>query len=143
MFMAGGSGTWCLCGERGWFSPFPSEQKHLRLKLGKQQGSAHRNSPSQLGEQSQAKIPGKGSRRSLGEVLPNPTGFSACTCWVCTLAGVWEWITLIGKRKGDGFLKKTGIGMLTQSRCWPLAANTSFFPLHGIRHCFCLQKREN
>lgn len=86
-------------GRWGCFSPFPSEHKHLRLKLGKQQGSAHRNSLSQLGGQSQAKIPGKGSRRSLGEVLPNPTGFSACTYWVCTLAGVWEWITLIGKRK--------------------------------------------
>ena len=66
-----------IFGGRGvvFFSPFPSEQEHLCLKLRKQQGSAHCNSLTQLSGQPQAKMPGRGCRSSLGGFPPVPEFF--------------------------------------------------------------------
>lgn len=100
--------SWGMCHV---FPPLPSEQEHLCLKLRQQQGSAHRNSPSQAQGQRQVKIPGKESRRSLG-MPPGAEGLL-----LAHLLGLhWGWgrDNTGVKRSCEELPTDTDIGLLTQ-----------------------------
>lgn len=125
--------SWGMCHV---FPPFPSEQEHLCLKLRQQQGSAHRNSPSQAQGQRQVKVPGKESRRSLG-LPPGPEGLLLAHLlglhwgWGRDNTGVKRSCEELPTDTDTGLLaqgRKKGSGLAPGCRPQPLPPAQPFFP---------------